>query len=95
MDTLVALSADEAWEVNAQAVKSLGKFKNPEALDILTSSLFSAIWYVRYNAARGLAELGEGGLRRLKEIAGQDDDKYARDMSVMVLNDLIIPGEAA
>ena len=95
MDTLVALSADEAWEVKAQAVKSLGKLKNPEALDILTSSLFSAIWYVRYNAARGLAELGEGGLRRLKEIAGQDDDKYARDMSVMVLNDLIIPGEAA
>jgi hypothetical protein len=94
MDTLVALSSDEAWEVKAQAVKSLGRMKNLEALDILTRSLFSAFWYVRYNAGYGLAEMGEEGLRRLKQVAGQEDDKYARDMSVMVLNDLIIPGGA-
>lgn len=94
-DILVTLSADEAWEVKAQAVKSLGKMKTPEALDILTRSLFSAFWYVRYNAAHGLADLGEAGLRRLKEMAGQGEDKYARDMSIMVLHDLIIPGEAA
>jgi hypothetical protein len=94
-DTLVALSADEAWEVKAQAVKSLGKMKNTEALDILTRSLFSTFWYVRYNAGYGLAELGEAGLRRLKEMAGQEKDRYARDMSIMVLHDLIIPGEAA
>jgi len=95
VDTLVALSSDEAWEVKAQAVKSLGRMKNPETMDILTKSLFSPYWYVRYNAGHGLAEMGEEGLRRLKEVAGQQDDKYARDMSVMVLNDLIFPGEAA
>jgi hypothetical protein len=95
VDTLVTLSSDEAWEVKAQAVKSLGKMKNLVTLDILTRSLFSPFWYVRYNAGYGLAEMGEEGLRRLKQIAGQQDDKYAHDMSIMVLNDLIIPGEAA
>jgi hypothetical protein len=93
--TLVALSSDEAWEVKAQAVKSLGKMKNLETLDILTRSMGSPFWYVRYNAGYGLAEMGEEGLQRLKQMAGQQDDKYVRDMSVMILNDLIVPGEAA
>jgi len=95
VDELIALSSDEAWEVKAQALKSLGKMKNPRTLDILTGSLFSPFWYVRHNAGYGLAEMGEEGLRRLKEIAGQKEDKFARDMSVMVLNDLIIPAEGS
>jgi len=94
-DTLMALAADEAWEVKAQAVKSLGRMKSVEALDLLTRSLYSTFWYIRYNAGYGLAEMGEEGLRRLREVAVQEDDKYARDMSVMVLNDLVFPGEAA
>jgi len=95
VDTLVALSSDEAWEVKAQAVKSLGRMKSLKTLDVLERSLFSPFWYVRYNAGYGLAEMGEEGLRRLKEVAAQEEDRYARDMSVMVLNDLIFPGEAA
>lgn len=95
VETLIALSSDEAWEVKAQAVKSLGKMKNLKTLDVLERSLFSPNWYVRYNAGHGLAELGEEGLRRLKGVAAQEVDRYARDMSVMVLNDLIFPGEAA
>jgi hypothetical protein len=95
VDTLVALSSDEAWEVKAQAVKSLGRMKNLKTLDVLGRSLFSPFWHVRYNAGYGLAEMGEEGLRRLKEVAAQDEDRYARDMSVMVLNDLIFAGGAA
>jgi hypothetical protein len=93
--TLVSLASDEAWEVQAQALKSLGKLKDKETLDILTGSLFSPFWYVRYNAAYGLAEMGKEGIRRLKKVAAQPEDKYARDMSVMVLNDLIYSAEAA
>jgi HEAT repeat protein len=81
--------------VKAQAVKSLGRMKNLKTLDVLERSLFSPFWYVRYNAGYGLAEIGEEGVRRLKEVAGQEEDRYARDMSVMVLNDMIFPGEAA
>jgi HEAT repeats len=95
VETLVSLAADEAWEVKAQAVKSLGKLKNKRALDLLTRCLFSPFWYVRYNAGYGLAEMGEEGLRRLRDVAGQEDDRYARDMSVMILSDLVLPGEAA
>jgi hypothetical protein len=93
--TLIALSEDSAWEVKAQALKSLGKLKSPDALQILYRSLFSPFWYVRFNAGYGLAEMGEDGLRRLRAVAAQNDDKYARDMSLMVLNDLIISEAAA
>jgi hypothetical protein len=93
--TLLALASDEAWEVQAQAVKSLGKLKDRSALDILTGALFSPFWYVRLNAGYGLAEMGEEGLRRLKRVAAQQVDRYAREMSVMVLNDSVNPAEAA
>ncbi len=93
--TLVSLASDEAWEVQAQAVKSLGKLGDRDTLDILTGSLFSPFWYVRYNAGYGLGEMGEEGIRRLRGVAAQQEDRYARDMSVMVLNDLIYASEAA
>jgi hypothetical protein len=93
--TLVSLAADDAWEVKAQAVKSLGKLKNPETLGILTQSLFSPNWYVRYNAGYGLAAMGKEGLRRLRQVAAQKEDRYASEMSVMVLNDLAYLEEAA
>jgi hypothetical protein len=93
--TLIGLASDAAWEVKAQAVRSLGKMRDPAALDILGRSLFSPFWYVRYNAGYGLAEMGKEGLRRLKEVAAQEEDKYARDMSLMVMNDLIYSCEAA
>jgi hypothetical protein len=95
VQTLVSLASDEAWEVQAQAVKSLGKLKDRDTLDLLTKSLFSPFWYVRYNAGYGLAEMGEAGLRRLKKVAAQQEDRYARDMSVMVLSDFIYSAEAA
>ena len=93
--TLVSLAADEAWEVQAQAVKSLGKLRARGTLDLLAKALFSPYWYVRYNAGYGLAEMGEAGFRRLKKVAAQQDDRYARDMSVMVLNDFTDSTEAA
>jgi hypothetical protein len=92
---LTALASDEAWEVKAQALKSLGKLGNPATLDILAQSLFSRYWYVRHNAGYALANMGEEGLKRLREIASQQKDPYAADMSSMVLNDLIYLGEAA
>lgn len=95
VETLVALSADEAWEVKAQAVKSLGRLQSREAIEILAKSLFTPHWYVRHNAGYGLAEMGEEGIRRLKEVASQHEDKYAREMSAMVLNELLNSAEAA
>jgi HEAT repeat protein len=92
---LKALAAEKAWEVKAQAVKSLGKLRILETADILVESLRSPHWHVRRNAAYGLAEMGEEGLRRLREVAAGAENKFARDMSVMVLDDLTILSEAA
>ncbi len=92
-ESLIALASDQAWEVQTQALKSLGKLKNPQTVEILVKALFSPHWYVRYSAAQALAEIGETGLHRLKEVAAQEEDRYARDMSVMILNELVqFPG---
>jgi len=87
---LLKLAKDEAWEVQAQAVKSLGLLKDPRALDLLFRSLFSPHWYVRYNAARVLASMGREGIEKLKSVAAQEMDRYARDMSIMTLHELAI-----
>ncbi len=89
VQTLVSLASDEAWEVQAQAVKSLAKLADRDTLDILTRSLFSPFWHVRYNAGYGLGKMGDEGIRQLEKVAAQQEDTYARDMSIMVLNDLI------
>lgn len=84
---LLRLARDEAWEVVAQAVKSLGRLGSSESLDILTQSLFSRQWHVRYNAREGLLNMGEAGISRLDQVAKQTLDRYAADMATMGLVD--------
>lgn len=91
---LLKLARDEDWEVQAQAVKSLGQLKEPRAMDLLAEALSSPSWYVRYNAARALAGMGKEGIERLQSVAAQEVDRYARDMSIMTLNELAILEEA-
>lgn len=89
---LIRLARDEAWEVVAQAVKSLGRMGSPEALDVLTQALFSQQWHVRYNAREGLLNMGEAGIARLNQVAGQTLDRYAADMAAMGLVDAVSKG---
>ncbi len=88
--TLLRLAADEAWEVQAQAVRSLASFKTPESLQVCYRGLFSPSWHVRHNSARALAALGEQGLEKLREATAQEKDNYARDMAVMILEEMAI-----
>jgi len=87
---LMKLSRDEAWEVKAQALKSLGKLQSQRALDVLSESLFSPYWYCRLNAGFALTKVGEKGIERLKQISIQKKDKYAAEMAQMVLEESII-----
>jgi hypothetical protein len=91
---LTALAADPAWEVQAQAVRSLGGLQNWKTLPILAKALFSPIWHVRYNAGYGLAAFGLVGVLQLQEISRQKEDRYAADMAAMVLDTVIITGGA-
>ncbi len=94
VEILLNLVRDDAWEVQCQAVKSLGYLKSPETIDVLSKSLFSPHWFVRYNGAKALAGMGWEGIRRLKRVAVQTEDRFARDMSLMVLNEMAILEEA-
>ena len=87
IDTLIKLTMDKAWEVKAQALKSLGVLKSEEALDVLATAMFSPNWYCRLNAGNALAGMGKLGSRRLKEIAVQKADRYASEMAQMIMED--------
>jgi hypothetical protein len=93
LDILIALSEDEAWEVCAQALKSLGKLGDLKATEVLFKATFSPFWHVRFNAGHALASLGTSGIRYLKKIKRQDKDRYASDMAAMVLDEIIFAGE--
>lgn len=84
---LIKLTMDEAWEVKAQALKSLGILKSEDALDVLATAVFSPNWYCRLNAGNALSGMGAPGQRRLKEIAVQKADRYASEMAQMILED--------
>ena len=87
-DILIELAADKEWEVQAQALRGLGRLRNPEALEVLSKGLFSPAWHVRWNAREGLLELGPEGVRRLREVAEQKEDRFAADMARMALDAL-------
>jgi HEAT repeat protein len=84
---LSRLTKDEAWEVQAQALKSLGRLHLTTAIETLRRGMFSPHWHCRRNAGFALASLGDTGLKHLKEIAAQRADRYAADMARMVLEE--------
>ncbi len=93
LDILIKLSDDEAWEVNAQALKSLGKLGDIKASEALSKAMFSPFWHIRLNAGHSLASLGSVGIKLLKKIKRQKKDRYASDMATMVLEEIIYAGE--
>ncbi|MCP2619813.1 HEAT repeat domain-containing protein [Candidatus Aminicenantes bacterium AC-334-K16] len=90
IDTLLLMAEDEAWEVKAQALKSLGKLRPKKALPLLAQALFSPYWYCRLNGAHALVQFGEKGLKTLRKIAQQKKDPYAADMARMILEEIVI-----
>jgi len=91
---LGALAADPEWEVQAQAIRSLGSLQDWKTLPILARAIFSKSWHVRYNAGFGLAAFGLVGVLELQEISRQTEDRYAADMAAMVLDTVILSGGA-
>lgn len=94
LDILFKLADDEAWEVSAQAMKSLGKLGDVQAKEVLSEGMFSPFWHVRFNAGHGLAKLGETGFNQLQKVKKQKKDRYASEMATMVLNETVYSGGA-
>lgn len=93
--TLMALAADASWEVQAQALRSLGSLQDWQTVPLLVKGLFSPHWHVRYNAGFGLAAFGLVGILQLQEISRQQEDRFAADMAAMVLDTVVLTGGAA
>jgi HEAT repeat protein len=77
---------DSEWEVRAACARSLGLLKVKSALPFLHEGMGDPAWWVRYNSADSLAELGDEGVKALKE-AFSHNDKFARDISRQVLQE--------
>jgi len=92
--TLCGLAADREWEVQAQAIRSLGNLQDWRTVPVLVKGLFSPSWHVRYNAGYALAAFGLVGVLELQEISRQTADRYAADMAAMVLDTVILTGGA-
>ena len=91
---LSALAEDQAWEVQAQALRSLGSLQDWKTLPLIGRGLFSPHWHVRYNAGYALAAFGLIGILQLQEISRQREDRYAADMAAMVLDNVVLAGGA-
>ena len=94
IDALIKFCSDDAWEVQAQAIRSLGKLRYQKAHDYIAKFLFSPFWYCRLNAGYALVNLGALGIQRLKKVAKQTNDKYAADMALMILNEIVYSQES-
>ncbi len=87
-EALLNMTEDQAWEVQAQALKSLGKLRIETAQATLKNALFSPHWHCRRNAGFALANLGERGIGQLEKTAAQSQDTYASEMARMVLEEI-------
>lgn len=90
LELLETLSADTAWEVRAQVAKALACHPIPRAAERLVAALSDKSFWVRQNAAFALGQHGQDGIRRLRAVAEQVGDRYARDAAEHVLTDLAI-----
>ena len=76
--------ASPAAEVRAAAAHAAGRIGVAGALDRLEQLLSDSGWWVRFEAAQALSQLGEDGERRLRRIARVGDEP-ARETAALTL----------
>jgi len=70
---------DPEWEVRAAVANALGVLGHPASVPYLARMLDDFSFWVRNNAARALAKLGDAGREQLRDILDTHVDKFARD----------------
>jgi HEAT repeat protein len=68
-------------------MQALGKLKATGHLPILLRGLSDGQWWVRFNAARALHDLGDPGISALREASELLTDPYGRDISLQMLEE--------
>lgn len=78
------LLSSEAWQVRAQAAKSLGLLRDRESALALLRTMSDPSWWVRYNSAMALKRMGPVGEGRLRRVRA-GEDRYASEMAERIL----------
>ena len=78
-EQIIALCQDSAWEVRAQACKTVGLLKLDEGLAQLKQCLGDEAFWVRRNAAEALVAFGDAGYDALASQTAHPD-VFARDL---------------
>lgn len=84
---LCALARDPVWQVRSAAAQALGRIGDTQAIPTLEGRLIDVAWWVRFNAAEALFQLGYAGRERLLETLALHRDRFARDVSLQVLEE--------
>jgi HEAT repeat protein len=75
------------WIVRLQAAAALGRIGSAEDMARLVTLLGDSVWWVRYRTAHALVALTRGNLQRLAELSEHLDDRFARDMLAMAMEE--------
>jgi hypothetical protein len=82
--------SDPIWPVRAQAVKVVGVLRILNLIPQVCQCLSDGQWWVRYNSAHTLVQLGAAGVEALSYISQFGDDRFARDMARLILSEAIM-----
>ena len=80
-----SLGEDSSWEVRCSVMNALGRLGATREIPLLLNGLSDPQWWVRHNAAEALYEIGEPGIKALKDAVEGHVDGYGRDVSREVL----------
>jgi HEAT repeat protein len=84
---IARLGEDPAWEVRNSVMHALGHMRAVDHVPLLVQGLADIAWWVRYSAAEALYQLGDDGMKALKNAAELHVDRYARDISRQILQE--------
>lgn len=62
---------DPAWEVRLQAATVAGRARFTSLIPAVSRLLDDEVWWVRFRSAEALVAMGEAGIARLREVAGE------------------------
>lgn len=84
LDTLLERLEDASWWVRAEACRTLGFLRLPEAVPGLQRAASDPVWTVRANVVQALAKLGDAGEGALLNLL-RSPDTYAREAALAKL----------
>ncbi|MFZ4387034.1 MAG: HEAT repeat domain-containing protein, partial [Chthoniobacterales bacterium] len=83
--SIASLSGDSSWEVRSSVMAALGRLHATAQIPLLLQGLSDQEWWVRHNAGASLIQLGDQGIKALRNAVEHHADAYGRDVSRQIL----------